>query len=78
MLASDLIVDIRASRTISADQVEHLERLVFAKGAPSSEHLDLLAQIDTYVDRAGPHWRALLARAAPDTAEAEGVLTKAA
>ncbi len=28
MLASDLIMDVRASRTISADQVERLERMV--------------------------------------------------
>lgn len=64
MLASDLIMDVRASRTISADQVERLERLVFGSGRPSSDQLDLLFLMDTYLQRADPRWAELLARAA--------------
>jgi hypothetical protein len=64
MLASDLIMDVRASRTISADQVEQLERMVFAGGAPSRDQLDLLYLMDTYLERSDPRWADLLARAA--------------
>jgi hypothetical protein len=64
MLASDLIVDVRASRHISADQVDELERMVFAGGAPSLDQLDLLFLIDTYLQRSDPRWAALLSRAA--------------
>ncbi len=64
MLASDLIMSVRASRGISAEDVEQLERMLFAGGTPSSEQLDLLTQIDGYVEHACPHWAALLMRAA--------------
>ena len=64
MLASDLIMDVRASRDISADQVEQLERMVFAGGAPSVDQLDLLFLIDTYLERSDPRWADLLSRAA--------------
>ncbi len=64
MLTSDLMMDVRASRTISADQVERLERMVFGEGAPSGEQLDLLFLIDTYLRRRDPRWGELLLRAA--------------
>lgn len=64
MLASDLIVDVRASRTITAEQIDKLERAIFAGDAPGAELLDLLQQIEAYVERAAPGWPALLARAA--------------
>ena len=64
MLASDLIMDVRASRTISADQVEALERMVFGSGAPSGDQLDLLFLMDTYLQRPDRRWGELLARAA--------------
>ena len=67
MLASDLIMSVRASRSISTDQVEALEQIVFASAAPSAEQLDLLIQIDAYVERPVPRWTELLARAAQAT-----------
>jgi hypothetical protein len=64
MLASDLIMDVRASRSISPDQVARLERMVFANGAPSGDQLDLLLLMDTYLQRRDPRWADLLSRAA--------------
>ena len=64
MLASDLIMDVRASRSISADQMERLERMVFGNGKPSGDQLDLLYLMDTYLQRPDPRWAELLARAA--------------
>jgi hypothetical protein len=64
MLASDLIMDVRASRSISADQIGHLEKMVFGSGTPSDDQLDLLYLMDTYLQRPDPRWAELLARAA--------------
>ena len=64
MLASDLVMDVRASRTISPDQVERLERMVFDGGAPSTDQLDLRFLVDTDLQRRNPQWAELLARAA--------------
>ncbi len=64
MLASDLIMMVRASRTISADQVDGLEKLVFGSGGPSEEQIDLLFLMDSYLDRPHPRWAELLTRAA--------------
>ena len=64
MLASDLIMDVRASRCISTDQMERLERMVFGSGRPSGDQLDLLYLMDTYLQRPDPRWAELLARAA--------------
>jgi hypothetical protein len=76
MLASDLLINVRASRDISADQVLELERMVFAAGAPSRDQLDLLLQIDTYLQRSDPGWAKLLSRAAhearPQATDASG------
>jgi hypothetical protein len=63
-LASDLIMDVRASRTISPDQMECLEKLVFGNGTLSGDQLDLLYLMDTYLQRPDPRWAELLARAA--------------
>jgi hypothetical protein len=68
MLACDLIMDVRASRTISADQVDQLERMVFSGGAPGTDQLDLLYRVDAYVQRAHPRWAELLERAAREAA----------
>ncbi len=57
-------MSVRASRGISAEDVKQLERMLFGSGTPSSEQLDLLTQIDAYVEHACPHWAALLLRAA--------------
>jgi hypothetical protein len=51
MLASDLIMDVRASRTISPHQMERLEKMVFGNGRPSGDQLDLLYLMDTYLQR---------------------------
>jgi hypothetical protein len=64
MLASDLIMDVRASRCISTDQMERLELMVFGNGRPSGDQLDLLYLMDTYLQRPDPRWADLLARAA--------------
>jgi hypothetical protein len=64
MLACDLILEVRASRSLNAEQVSRLERMVFGQGRPDREQLDLLFVIDAYVMRADPAWAALLARAA--------------
>jgi len=64
MLASDLLMDVRASRAISSEQVDRLERMVFESGAPGGEQLDLIFLIDTYLQRRDVRWGQLLARAA--------------
>lgn len=63
MLACDLVMDVRASRCLSRDQVSTLERVVFDNGAPGFDELDLLLLIDTYAMRAHATWAPLLARA---------------
>ena len=57
-------MEVRASRTISADQVERLERMVFGSGAPSGDQPDILFLIDTYLQRPDRRWGELLTRAA--------------
>jgi hypothetical protein len=64
MLACDLILEVRASRSLNSEQVSRLERLVFGRGRPDRDQLDLLFSIDAYVTRADPAWGPLLARAA--------------
>ena len=64
MLACDLILEVRASRSLSADQVRQLERMAFGCAQPSRDQLELLLVIDQYVMRADPSWTVLLARAA--------------
>ena len=64
MLACDLLMDVRASHTISAEQMVRLERMIFGDGTPDGDQLDLLYLIDTYLQRPDPRWADLLARAA--------------
>lgn len=64
MLACDLVLEVRASRSLSAEQVRRLERMVFGCGQPSRDELEFLLVIDRYVVRADPSWTVLLARAA--------------
>jgi hypothetical protein len=63
MLACDLLMNVRASRTISGEQVAQLEKMVFADGGPSRDQLDFLCLIDTYLERPHPGWAPLFARA---------------
>jgi hypothetical protein len=67
MLATDLIMDVRASRTITPDQVHRLERVFFADGAPSTDQMHLIRLIDSYLQRRIPCWAELMARAAMAT-----------
>ena len=71
MLACDLMVEVRASRSLSGDQVSRLERMIFAAGKPSRDQLELLFLIDTYLERADPSWGSLLHRAAATALPAE-------
>jgi hypothetical protein len=64
MLACDLILEVRASRSLSQEQVSRLEKMVFGEGRPSRDLLDLLFLIDSYITRADAAWGPLLARAA--------------
>jgi len=63
MLACDLLMNVRASRSISGEQVTQLEKMVFAEGGPSRDQLNLLCLIDTYLERPHPGWGPLFARA---------------
>lgn len=63
MLTTDLIVSVRASRRLSADQLSQLERMVFEGGAPSADQIALLMLIDSYLVRRDPLWADLLGRA---------------
>ena len=62
MLACDLILEVRASRSLSRAQVERLEREIAA--GLDRHGLDLLFLLDRYAERADPSWPPLLARAA--------------
>jgi hypothetical protein len=81
MLACDLIVEVRATRSIGAEQVAELERLMPSGAEISHEMLDFLFAVDRYAERAAPAWTQLLARAVLSglvLAEApSGVLTEA-
>jgi len=63
MLACDLIMDVRASHSITSEQISRLERMVFAEGEPNRDQLDLLFLIDTYLERRNPGWAELLVKA---------------
>lgn len=64
MLACDLIMQIRASRTVNADQVIQLERMVFGGKKPGRDMLEMLVLINSYALRSDPSWAPLLNRAA--------------
>jgi hypothetical protein len=63
MLACDLIVEVRAARSVNAEQVARLERLAPAGAMVSRETIDFLFTIDRYAERVAPAWTQLLARA---------------
>lgn len=63
MLACDLIIEVRAARSVSAEQVAGLEHSMPLGGTVSEEMLDFLFTIDRYAERAAPAWTQLLARA---------------
>ncbi len=63
-MACDLVLQVRASRSLTGEQINYLDKIVFGAGKPSRENLDLIMLIDRYVQRADPSWAALLARAA--------------
>lgn len=63
MLACDLIVEVRAARSVSAEQAAELERAMPTGQAVSHEMLDFLFTVDRYAERAAPAWTQLLARA---------------
>jgi hypothetical protein len=63
MLATDLIMDVRASRTISADQLYQLEQWILSDGAPTAEQLDVMLLLETYLDWPDPDFAELLSRA---------------
>ncbi len=71
MLASDLIMDVRASRQITADQVAQLECALFCGGTPKREELDILYLIARYLERPDRRFAALLARATATTPQAK-------
>lgn len=62
MLACDLIVEVRAARSVSEEQAVRLERSL-PNGPVSHETIDFLFTVDRYADRAAPAWTQLLARA---------------
>lgn len=63
MLACDFIMEVRASRTVTAQQVAQLENAVPIGSTLIAEELDILFQIDHYAERADASWTRLLARA---------------
>jgi hypothetical protein len=69
MLASDLILEVRASRSLSAAQVRQLERELM--DGVDRHALELLFLLDRYARRADPGWPPLLARAIALCAEVE-------
>lgn len=73
MLACDLILEVRASRSLSRAQVARLERELLA--GIDRHQFDLLLLLDRYALRADESWPPLLARAAAmiSGAEAEAV-----
>lgn len=63
MLACDLMVEVRASRSVSAEQAARVERIVFGGGEPDSEGLELIFAIDRYAERTDRRWDDLVAKA---------------
>lgn len=63
MLACDLIVQVRASRSVSAEQAREMERSISHGIAIPHEIIDFLFRVDRYAERAALEWTQLLARA---------------
>jgi hypothetical protein len=55
---------VRASRSLSSEQVGQLEKLIFSGGAPGRDQLDILYLIDAHLRRRDPRWVDLMDRAA--------------
>ena len=62
MLASDLVLSVRASRSLTAEQVSALERYAFGSGEPNRDQIDLLFLIDSYMKRPSIRWMSLIQR----------------
>ena len=77
MLACDLVLEVRASRVLTAEQVRQLERAVAGVRLDRQE-LDVLLLIDRYAERADPGWRPLLERTLAQAKEEERRLSAAA
>ena len=63
MLACDLIMEVRASRSVSAEQAACVERIVFGGGEPDAGGLELIFAIERYAERADRLWDELVAKA---------------
>ncbi len=64
MLTCDVLMHVRASRSLSGEQVAQLEALVFGAGVPGRDQIDILYLIDTYLQRRHPRWVDLMDRVA--------------
>jgi hypothetical protein len=62
MLSCDLVVAVRASRSLNRAQAAKLERDLHGRSLEPHER-DLLFLLDSYAERADPAWGNLLARA---------------
>lgn len=63
VLASDIVMEVRASRNLTADHVARLERILCSGDAVDCHELDVLFLLDRYAVRADARWTRLLARA---------------
>jgi hypothetical protein len=63
MLACDLMMEVRSSRSVTAEQVRRLEHALPIGSPVIAEQLDFLFQVDHYAERADRGWTRLLARA---------------
>jgi hypothetical protein len=72
MLASDLVMQVRASRSVSREQAAQLERILFAGGRPTRDHIELLRLIDSYAVQRDPRWTELIERATAAMAAGAG------
>ena len=62
-MACDLMMEVRSSRSVTAEQVRRLERAMPIGSPVIAEQLDFLFQVDHYAERADRGWTRLLARA---------------
>jgi hypothetical protein len=56
-------MEVRASRSVSAEHAARLERIVFAGGGPDADGLELIFAVDRYAERADRRWNDLVAKA---------------
>jgi hypothetical protein len=56
-------MEVRASRSVSAEQAARVERIAFGCGEPGSDGLELIFAIDRYAERADRRWNELVAKA---------------